>query len=211
MSAIGIFYGLVLGLIAVTAWEGLSEFSHLVSEEATTVGMLYRDVGGYPPKERDAVRAAAISYVHTVIDEEWPDMEQGRTRFHVSDELNGLFEVIYSFEPEGDAQATIHAEVLDVLNHLMDCRRRRLSTTQTGLPMTLWLVVIVGAFLTLGTTSFFRIDDTRLHRILNGFLGLMIGLLIYVIAAMDHPYWGVLGATPQPFHVLLHVAPTVRP
>ena len=48
VQAIGVFYGITVGLIAVGVWNTNSNASELVSKEAASIGALYRDVCGYP-------------------------------------------------------------------------------------------------------------------------------------------------------------------
>src|SRR5688500_9442054 len=48
VQAIGVFYGITVGLIAVGVWNTSSNSSELVSKEAAAVGALYRDVNSYP-------------------------------------------------------------------------------------------------------------------------------------------------------------------
>ena len=45
-TAIAALYSVTLGLIAVASWSNFSNVDSLVSQEAATVGVLYRDVGG---------------------------------------------------------------------------------------------------------------------------------------------------------------------
>ena len=47
-AAIGVLYGLTLGLIAVGTWENFNEVDGKVSKEADALGSLYRDLDGYP-------------------------------------------------------------------------------------------------------------------------------------------------------------------
>src|SRR5689334_15937695 len=48
VQAIGVFYGITVGLIAVGVWNTNSNASELVSREAASIGSLFRDVSGYP-------------------------------------------------------------------------------------------------------------------------------------------------------------------
>ena len=59
VQAIGVFYGITVGLIAVGVWNTNSNASELVSREAAAIGALYRDVSGYPSPLRDELRAKA--------------------------------------------------------------------------------------------------------------------------------------------------------
>src|SRR5262245_5206083 len=53
VQAIGVFYGITVGLIAVGVWNTNSNASELVSREAASLGALYRDVSAYPSPLRD--------------------------------------------------------------------------------------------------------------------------------------------------------------
>src|SRR5215216_3952523 len=57
VQAIGVFYGITVGLIAVGVWNTNTNASDLVSREATSIAALYRDVSGYPSPLRDELRA----------------------------------------------------------------------------------------------------------------------------------------------------------
>src|SRR4026207_251970 len=56
VQAIGVFYGITVGLIAVGVWNTNSNASDLVSKEAASIGSLYRDVSGYPAPLREELR-----------------------------------------------------------------------------------------------------------------------------------------------------------
>src|SRR5262249_4414898 len=56
VQAIGVFYGITVGLIAVGVWNTNSNASDLVSREAASIGSLYRDVSGYPSPLREELR-----------------------------------------------------------------------------------------------------------------------------------------------------------
>src|SRR3954471_22916401 len=62
VQAIGVFYGITVGLIAVGVWNTNSNASELVSKEATAVSALYRDVSGYPEPLRGALRTHLREY-----------------------------------------------------------------------------------------------------------------------------------------------------
>src|SRR5215813_13490038 len=78
VQAIGVFYGITVGLIAVGVWNTNSNASELVSREATAIGSLFRDVSGYPSPLRDELRAKLREYTVFVINEAWPAQQRGQ-------------------------------------------------------------------------------------------------------------------------------------
>src|SRR6266487_3049418 len=78
VQAIGVFYGITVGLIAVGVWNTNSNASDLVSKEAASIGALYRDVSGYPEPVRTELQSGLREYTHQVIEQAWPAQRQGR-------------------------------------------------------------------------------------------------------------------------------------
>ena len=56
LQSVMVFYGLAVALIAVSVWQTYSDTSKIVSEEATALGALYRDVSSYPEPARQQLQ-----------------------------------------------------------------------------------------------------------------------------------------------------------
>jgi len=50
-----LFYGVMVGLIAVGVWQQFSSTDEKVALEASALAALYRDVSGYPEPARSGV------------------------------------------------------------------------------------------------------------------------------------------------------------
>src|SRR5690348_13554142 len=48
LQSVMVFYGLAVALIAVSVWQTYSDVSKVISQEATALAALYRDMSGYP-------------------------------------------------------------------------------------------------------------------------------------------------------------------
>src|SRR5215510_1551921 len=77
VQAIGVFYGITVGLIAVGVWNTNSNAADLVSQEASAVGGLYRDSAGLPAPLSNELTAKLRDYLDVVIKREWPQQEKG--------------------------------------------------------------------------------------------------------------------------------------
>ena len=78
MQSAMVLYGLVAALTAVSVWTRHSQVSDTVSSEATAIASLWRDLGGYPQRERDSMREVLRGYTNQIIQEAWPEQRQGR-------------------------------------------------------------------------------------------------------------------------------------
>ena len=116
--------------------------------------------------------------------------------------MNQFQAVLDKFEPGTEGQKLLHGETLRAYNQLIQARRLRLDAVNTRLPAVMWAVVVAGAFIGLSASFFFKVQDARLHGILVLLLATFIGLVIFMILALDRPFRGDLGLPPDPYQLI---------
>src|SRR5262245_43641720 len=76
-AAVGVFYGLTVGLIAVTTWQSYAAADQAVGSEAAALAAVYRGVSRYPDSDRQPLQADLKEYTRYVIEEAWPLQRRG--------------------------------------------------------------------------------------------------------------------------------------
>ena len=205
VQAIGVFYGITVGLIAVGVWNTNANASELVSKEATSIATIYRDVSGYPPPLRDELRAKLREYTVFVIEQAWPAQREGKgqTVSAGAKIIDQFQSALHAFEPSTFGQAAMHAETLKAYNNLLDCRRLRIDAVNGGLSSVMWAVIWAGAAISIGVAYFFRIEDPKLHAILVALMGGFLALVLFMIVINDKPFYGRSGVSPNSYRVIL--------
>lgn len=66
----------------------------------------------------------------------------------------------------------------------------------------MWSVVVAGAFIGLSASFFFNVEDARLHGIQVLLLAAFIGLVIFMVLALDQPFRGDLGLRPDAYQLV---------
>ena len=110
---------------------------------------------------------------------------------------------LLAFEPETPGQEILHAETIREFNAFVEARRQRLYGVEKGLPVELWYVVIIGAVLSIVLTWLFALERLGIHLIVSGILAMFIGVTVFLIAAMDHPFRGTFSISPEAFEIVL--------
>jgi hypothetical protein len=193
------FYGLATALIAVNVFQTYSDTSKIVSSEATNIAALYRDVTGYPEAIRPRLQGELRDYVRQIIDDAWPLQQRGQVPTAGVQHMNRFQAVLIAFEPATDGQRILHAETLRAYNQMIQARRLRLDAVGTGLPTVMWVVIVVGAFIGLSATFWFKVEDVRLHAVQVVLLATFIGLVAFMMFVLDHPFRGKLALGPDPY------------
>src|SRR4051812_35296783 len=78
LQAVMTIYGLALALIAVSVWQNYMNVSQTLSQEATSLAALYRDVGSYPEPARAQLQEKLREYVRYIIHDVWPLQRRGQ-------------------------------------------------------------------------------------------------------------------------------------
>lgn len=203
LSAYGVFYGLMLGLIAVATYQNYSDADGAVSKEATSLSALYRDISSYPEPVRHELQQHLRDYTIFVIEKAWPEQRRGVVPAEGTARVTAFQHDLLTFQPGNKAEEILHAEALRQFNVFIEARRARLQSVTTGLPATLWAVVIIGAALNLALLWVFSIDRLSLQLLLSGMLSAFVGLMLFFIAAMDNPFRGEVSIGPDAFQEVL--------
>ena len=72
LGAHGVYLGVLLGLLAVAAYQNYSSVESVIGNEATKLSGLYRDVVTYPEPHRTKLTTILRVYTEFVINEAWP-------------------------------------------------------------------------------------------------------------------------------------------
>ena len=197
-----VLYALIAALTAVGVWQRYSQVSGIVSSEATIIANLWRDFGGYPPEQRDAMREVLRGYTEQVIHEAWPQQRAGHVPREGVEWMDRLQAELFAAQPESDAEEILHAETLRSFHDLVQARRQRLDSVGAGLPSVLWFVLLPGAMGCIVMFLLFRVENPRYHAVLLILLAGFISMVLFVIIGLDRPFSGDMGITANSYQLI---------
>jgi len=205
VQAIGVFYGITVGLIAVGVWNTNSNAADLVSREASSIGSLYHDVSGYPDPLRTELQTNLRKYTTFVIETAWPEQKAGRgqQRLQGSELVEEFREKLYVFQPANAGQSAVHSETLAAFNKFIENRRLRIDAVNSGLSNVMWAVIWVGAAISIFIAYFYNIKDPKLHAILIALMSAFLAMLIFMIIVNDRPFFGYVSVSSDPYKLIL--------
>jgi hypothetical protein len=202
LSATGVFYGITLGLISVGTWQNYSDVDSKVSREAAAVASLFTDINAFEEPSRTKLRGLVKEYTHYTIYDAWPQQQRGQVPKGGTERMNAIFAEIVAYQPKTPSHESLQAEAMRQFNHVVELRRLRLQSVNQGLPPVLWGVVFVGAALNLALTWLFSTDRIGGHILLVALLGALVGLLVFLMAAMDNPFRGEFSVSAEAFEII---------
>jgi hypothetical protein len=202
LATVGVFFGITLGLISVGAWENFATVNLSVNQEVSAINVLYRSVSLYPEPHSKFLKKDLQEYVHFVINDEWPSQRKGIVPKGGTDKVTAFQKDLYAYEPVSESMKSVHGETIATFNEMIRLRRSRLQTVITGLPETLWMVIIFGSLLNIAIAWFFVYDRQFVQDLMIVLMAATIGLLVFLMGAMDYPFRGEFSVTPDSFTLM---------
>ena len=203
IGTFGVFFGILLALVAVSVYENYSDTRQAALQEAGQVTALYRGTTGLPQEIAGPMQQTIEDYLEVVIAEDWPDQRSGSLPEGSLALVNKLEREIHQYAPESLQQLAEFQQLLGTFDDFVETRRERIDATTLELPTLFWVAIWVGAAVNAVLIGLIIVKSRRLHLVMPGMLALFIGLVMFATADMDHPYQGTISIGPGAFERVL--------
>jgi hypothetical protein len=199
LNSFTLYYGVLLALLSIAVFDNYTKAQDAVGREASSVITLYRDVGGYPEPARTSLMDVLRQYVDEESGPGWRAQQRDQTSSRGASLIDQLGRQLMGFKPNREAgEDLLHRETLRTFDEFVERRRLRIQAAGTSIPTVIWYVVLIGAALNVFVLWLFDFKRTT-HFVVGGVLTIFIGLVIYMVAALDRPFRGAHGLQPADF------------
>jgi Protein of unknown function (DUF4239) len=192
-----------LGFTVVVAWEQFSSAEANVTNESSTLATMYRQTVGMPTPEQTKMRELLRKYT-TAVQSEWDKHGNNAASTTARTAITDMYRVLGEQQP-GVASNAVSGEVRGQLTVLTSQRNTRILDAKPRIPGLLWAGLLFGGGLLIVLIGFTRLDSSRNHMILSSAIAVLLGLLLFIIYWLDHPFGHQLGVTPAPFDYSIQV------
>jgi len=198
LTFVGASYGLLLGLLVVFAVGHITDVQNQSQQEASSLVSLYDTTGVYPSQTRDHIRHDLVCYMRSIVQDEWPSMERGspleapRT-LGFGDQVRADLRTLPTSNP---AQGSAYGRAATLVSDASGSRQRLLFFTEPRIPVALWVVIYVGAFVVflLLAGHYATRPVGRISALAT--VAVLMTVVVAVLAMLDQPYG--LGVHAQP-------------
>ena len=199
LGVVATLFGLVLAFLVVLTFQAYSDAGDNVRLESDALAQVVRDSGAFAPRDRARVRAATGSYVHAVVDDEWPRLRDGKDSERAWADVDGLYRAMQSVHPTTPAGTAFYDDAVRRLNDALAARRSRISDVSGGLSGPIVALLLLGSLAILGYAVFVGSRSAGFHAIGALAIATVLGFSLVVLLAYNFPYSGDLAIDPGPF------------
>jgi len=188
-------FAIFAGFIIFLAFTSYDQSRTGGETEALTVLQQWETAQLLPPAVRDRLSGGLVCYGRTVVEQEWPLMEEGRGGDTFNPWTIVLFRTVRLANPVKATEQSAFDKWLDQTSDREAGRRDRLHGAEGIIPSSIWLVLFLIALVVFVFMLFFADsgEGAGAQAVLMGSATTVIVLTLLAINALDNPYGGAVG------------------
>lgn len=130
-------------------------------------------------------------------------MARGQHSLGTSEQALSLLHTLSQYTPPSARESVMYSEMLKYATRFIDSRRERHEAAQLGLQPALWWVLILGSVLIVGFGCLFVFRNFLMHAAVVAIPAALIGMMFFLVVAMDSPFRGAMAIAPTYMQQLL--------
>ncbi len=147
LASYATLYGILLGLLAVEAYQHFASVQDTVSKEALTLATLYQDLDGMPLPMGPKLQKELRDYANEALETHWSKAAARPKSIGPSSRLRTILDQLLAYQPKTKGEELVQAMGVQRVNSLIEQRRTLLASAGGTIPEALWWVVGFGAAL----------------------------------------------------------------
>lgn len=197
-QAVGTIYAIIAGLLVFGVYTTFEDAYHQSADEASTLVLMYRNAQHFPQPQRNEAQQAVVNYIHSVIDQEWPALADGAGSPETSKAVNRMFDVYGPMEPD-ISWSDQYSKSVDNLADIVKLRNERIDHSKESLPPIYWFLLFLGGFITIAYLALGYEESKSMHALAVGLMAAMLGLVIFLLLEVNHPFRGEIAVSKDNF------------
>jgi hypothetical protein len=197
LGILGTTYGVILGFMLFTVWTDFRVAEINTNMEASSLVTVSRIGAGLPSPARETLHALGLKYAEATINEDWPLMQVQQDSPASELVLKDMWKVLAELKSSDESIGADHLTV--ALKELAERRNLRAQELRDRMPGILWILLVVGAGVTVGSACLLGNDNKWLHYCQVLALTFVVSVALAAIADIARPFEGAVSVTPVAF------------
>ena len=199
LSLAGVAYAILLAFVVVAVWSDFTDAGQKSQDEVTRLSNLMRDSAPFPPAVRVSMRRSILAYANAVVDREWRTMADGNPDPATARLYEAIWSKWYGYSPRGVTAQAFYNQSLGRLNDVGVSRRERVIASSSSVPVAMWILLVLGFWVTIAFTYQFRMEHLTMHVASVSAVAVLTGFVLFLIFALQHPFAGDIAISPSPW------------
>jgi hypothetical protein len=188
---LGTAFAVLLAFVVLEAYDSYNDAKSGAETEAEAVLELSRTAEAFAPEDHEALDGVLLCYGRAVIHSGWPAMDESQEGSPLVNEWGTRFrEEALRADIRSFVQRASFRQLLTEQDRRIEGRRTRLAEAVRVVPRPLWLVLLLGAALTIGWVilSSGRRGSFLVQAAVVASVAAMVTSALLLVEFLDHPF-----------------------
>ena len=202
IGTLGTLYSVLLGFTIVNSQDRYVDIISHVNKEAFLCADLYRMSSVFPMQIQQQIQQAVLAYLHSVVVDEWPLMQEKKESPITLKTLEELWTPYQTFEPTTEQEKLWLRQSLQVLYDFNSARLERIYSSWDSLGKLSWAALIMGGLFLVIFLFFFGHENLWVQFAINTIFIVYFVFTMYVVYSLDHPFKQPEAIEPRAYEVI---------
>jgi hypothetical protein len=187
---LGVTYAVLLAFVVIQAYDSYNDAKSGAETEAEAVLQMSRTAEAFAPDQLERLEGLLACYGRAVIHYGWPAMQEEKESSVVNDWGTRFRQEALGTEVNSFVQRTSFRLLLEEQDHRIEGRRARLAEAVRTVPTPLWIVLGLGAVLTIGWVILGASGHGSFvaQAAVVASVAAMVASILLLVWFLDHPY-----------------------
>jgi Protein of unknown function (DUF4239) len=187
---LGVAYAVLLAFVVIQAYTSYNDAKSGAEAEAEAILQLSRTAEAFSPEQLARLEGLLVCYGRAVIHDAWPAMQEEESSALVNDWGTRFRRQALLTEGDTFVERASFRQLLTEQDHRIEGRRTRLAEAIRTVPEPLWLVLLLGAVLTVGWVILgsSRLGFFPVQAAVVASVTAMVASVLFLVWFLDHPF-----------------------
>jgi hypothetical protein len=201
---LGVLFAVLLAFVFSEAYGEYGEAQQAIDLECGALHGTAMIVSSLPAPEARDLLGLEAAYLQDVIQHDWPAMrDHRRGSERAITDLTLLFQHVSRLPAANVADASVKAQLLDLLSTAHAQREVRLFQAHNGLPVVLWVVLITFSILLMVFVTFSGVEQYSYLLMFVVTFAVCVSAILALVGLLNYPFQGAIALTPEDFALRL--------
>jgi hypothetical protein len=199
---LGVIFAVLLAFVFNNVWSEYNVALQAIDSECASLHGVAILSDRLTSPARNAVLNDLRVYLETVLDREWPDMQQRNESRVASASFRALWQTVETVKTDPE-DSQVRGQMLNLLATAHQSRETRLFQMTQGVPALIWTLLIVFAAALVGCMLVFAAEASVSKAVLLGVFTSCLTLALLTVRMLDFPFESALQLSSHDFNETL--------
>lgn len=183
---LGVIFAVLLAFVFNNVWSDYNVAAQAIDSECASLHGIAVLSDRLPPA-RNAILDALRTYLATVLDQEWPEMQRRNESRAASASFQSVWQTVETVNTD-PADNQMRGQLLNLLAAAHQSRETRLFQMTQGVPGLVWGLLIIFACALIGCMLVFAAEASISKAVLVGVFASSLTLALLTVRLLDYPF-----------------------